>query len=370
MLEQKGEIMTIKEKLLGKRDYLVDAYQQGVSTVKLGKEMGCSNASVYVFLRDACHIEMRIGINILDFSDKIYELYQEGLSGCQIANKLSLSSSSVRRYMKKQGWKIAVQKRCPVDLGSKNDEIVQLYTKENWTCLQIANKFQCDESTILRRLQNNNVNTSNRQYYFDEHFFDNINTEAKAYILGFAYGDGNNDGNSFRVSITDREIVDMIKKEMKYDGEIKMPKIRGKSTKQQYLICISSRELCKTLTKQGCQQNKTFKIKFPTNIVPNHLLSHFFRGMIDADGTLGCYKGKLVMSLLSTEHLLLGLQQFLLSNFDYGGSICTIYKDCKNLRKWSAGGNIACKKFAHWIYDDATIYLKRKHDIAQQYFLN
>ena len=364
--------MTIKERLLSKQEYLVDSYSQGASTVKLGKEMGCSNASVYVFLRDICGIVMRTRMNILDFADQIFYLYSEkGLSGCQIANELELPMSSVRRYMKKQGWKVATQIRCPIQLDNHTDEIVQLYSEENWTCLAIAKKFQCDESTILRRLQKNHVYTTNRQYEFDRSFFDEINTEAKAYILGFAYGDSNNDGDSFRTAVTDLEICEMIKREMKYDGKIRTPKKAKPHYKQQYLISISSRELCNTLTKQGCPPNKTFKIKFPSkDIVPSNLISHFIRGVFDADGTIGFYSKKTrVCSITGTKHLLSGLQHYLDYELGSGGSICPAYPGADIIYKWSAGGNTASKKFATWLYQNATIFLKRKYDIAQEFFL-
>ena len=91
--------------------------------------------------------------------------------------------------------------------------------------------------------------------------------------------------------------------------------------------------------------------------------------MVDADGTLGKYK-TLVFSITGSNDLLRGLQNYLLSRFDYGGSICKSYPTSEYTYKWSAGGNTACKKFAQWLYKDATIYLTRKYDIAREYFLD
>ena len=52
--------MSVKEKLETNRQLLIDAYKGGVSTCELGRRLKCSNASVYVFLRDKCGVEMKV----------------------------------------------------------------------------------------------------------------------------------------------------------------------------------------------------------------------------------------------------------------------------------------------------------------------
>ena len=88
------------------------------------------------------------------------------------------------------------------------------------------------------------------------------------------------------------------------------------------------------------------------------------------DGTLGFYNNVRVMSITGSQKVLTGLKKHLLSEFDYGGSLCLAYPTSIDIYKWSAGGNTACKKFAQWLYKDATIYLTRKYDIAKEYFLD
>ncbi len=362
--------MTIKENLRYKREYLISAYSKGMSTCKLGQEMDCSNASVYLFLRDECGVIMRITKNISDWDDEIRELAKLGYSGYKISKKLDLSSMSVRRYMKKQGLKTSDWQPHKYKLEDCKNEITTMY-EDGFSADKIGKKFGYHETSILEFLRKCNVKVRGlRIYDVDEEFFDDINTEAKAYILGFAYGDSNNSRDSFRTSVTDRDVVEIIKREMKFEGPIKLPKIRN-NCKQQYLTDICSRKLCKTLTRQGCPPNKTFKIKFPNkDIISSNLMNHFIRGIFDADGTLGFYKSKtLSCSITGTKHLLEGLQKYLDYELGFGGSTCKAYPDTEIIYKWSAGGNTTCKKFAKWLYKDATLYLTRKYKIAQKYFL-
>ena len=62
-----------------------------------------------------------------------------------------------------------------------------------------------------------------RKYSLNEDYFENINSNNKAYILGFIYADGSIYGNylSIRVSAKDVEILNYIKFELGYGGNIR-----------------------------------------------------------------------------------------------------------------------------------------------------
>ena len=75
------------------------------------------------------------------------------------------------------------------------NEVVRLYTEEKWRTKDIALHFNVSTDVIRNRLHKNNVEfrTSselNRQYYFNEEYFDVIDTKEKAYILGLLCADG------------------------------------------------------------------------------------------------------------------------------------------------------------------------------------
>ena len=92
-----------------------------------------------------------------------------------------------------------------------------------------------------------------RIYSLDENFFEKIDTERKAYILGFVYADGNNksqnSGLSITISYDDKELLEEIKNELKSNAKITEQNING--FKQAH-IDFNSYKLSRDLEKQGC----------------------------------------------------------------------------------------------------------------------
>ena len=58
---------------------------------------------------------------------------------------------------------------------------------------KLATKYNITRWTLTKKLRELGIEIVNRQNKakFDEHIFDNIDTEEKAYWLGFIYADGN-----------------------------------------------------------------------------------------------------------------------------------------------------------------------------------
>lgn len=85
-------------------------------------------------------------------------------------------------------------KRIEIDSKTQS-EIIKMYTEDKKGYKTIQKELNLPYSTIvvLRFLKENNLmdkNRVSRKYKFDENFFENIDTEEKAYWLGFIYADG------------------------------------------------------------------------------------------------------------------------------------------------------------------------------------
>jgi transposase-like protein len=249
-------MMTIKEMLRGKQEYIVGAYEAGVSTCELGREFGCSNASVYIFLRDECGVQMKIkNTHVQKHKKEIKELFDKGMNSAEISRELKLAYGSVNLWSQKWGFKTALR-HPPGFFDKMVPDIIKRY-QEGIGCHVLAREFDCTETTILRLLRENGIERrSLRTIAVNESFFEKVDTEAKAYILGFAYGDGNNDHNAFRVAVIDREIPEMIKKEMEYEGEIRTIVRDKEEWKDLYKISVCSTKVCDDLTKLGCMPKK------------------------------------------------------------------------------------------------------------------
>ena len=98
-----------------------------------------------------------------------------------------------------------------------------------------------------------------RKYKLDENFFENIDTEEKAYILGFVYSDGNNksqhSGLKFALNPQDLDILEKIKFALKSDAKILFKTINGYDKIE---IDFNSYKLSKDLTNKGAAPNKTY----------------------------------------------------------------------------------------------------------------
>lgn len=130
-------------------------------------------------------------------------------------------------------------------------------------------------------------------------FFEDIQTELQAYLLGFYVADGsfNEKRNTFTIKVTesDREIPELYKyisPEARFtiDKPFTMIGTSGKEihVKSAARIDIANKRLGKSIVDFGYGQRKTYKeLHFPN--IPNHLLRHFIRGYFDGDGSFMLY---------------------------------------------------------------------------------
>jgi hypothetical protein len=121
-----------------------------------------------------------------------------------------------------------------------------------------------------------------RWHYFNVDYFEKIDTEDKAYFLGFIIADGNIGENSNSISIIQKDpyILYEFKKYIEFSGDIYLPyKNRNICT-----INFSSSKTKNDLSKLGVFSNKTYTIKYPD--IPEELQNHFIRGVFDGDGCI------------------------------------------------------------------------------------
>jgi len=126
------------------------------------------------------------------------------------------------------------------------------------------------------------------KYTLNEKYFNSIDTVKKAYILGFIYADGciSINNNSYRLRFNlkknDIEILNFIKKELKYTGPIKLSK-----NKKYCVLEISNKVLVNNLIQLGAIPNKSLYLKHPN--IKSSFEGSFIRGYFDGDGCVGLY---------------------------------------------------------------------------------
>ena len=242
---------------------------------------------------------------------------------------------------------------------------------ENTTFTTIAKKYGLEHTRFKKYLEKYYPQVKlKKDLYFDEAIFDVIDTEEKAYWLGFLCADGTISSSpenqtvktEFKIELSlsskDFSHLEKFASFLKYKKEIYCDSKRCR-------IFLNSKRMWKSLYKHGCIPQKTLKLQFP--ILDQSLIRHFIRGYWDGDGTLTwCNKEHTYpeIGVISTENFLLGILKFLkleasirINSNNFGNSIT------KKFQLFSHKAFVACYK----LYENSNIYLQRKYNIYKEY---
>lgn len=243
----------------------------------------------------------------------------------------------------------------------KQQKILDLYNN-NHTMLEISKMLGLNKKTVNSVIRINKMSKLRTcKYSYEKNIFKNIDTEEKAYWLGFLYADeyvNNEKGLELTLTEKDLEHIEKFKSFMNSTN-----KIIYKSDTKSYRFIIYSTELAQDLTRLGCFQNKSLTLKFPTeDQVPKHLIHHFMRGYFDGDGCITYNEND-----KTYRFSVVGNSDFL--DIYEKNILKAINRKEPNKRQKEGkayniryGGNRQIKKIYDYLYKDATIYLKRKYD--------
>ena len=263
-------------------------------------------------------------LNIKDYQEEITKLYQEGKTAKEISSLLGFKySQPVYNYFKKMGWE---------RIGKAGKRI----------------------------------------YGVNEDFFKCINTEEKAYILGFICADGHieRDRLNITVSIKDKDILEKIRKAIQSNHPIKEVKRTNPYNKTDRRILtlvelmIGSVELVKPLFNMGLTTNKTYTLNGDIlKYVPKYLMRDFLRGYFDGDGNV--FFGRKYNSGYKYNINICGNEDFLLKSFQtYFPSNNKLYKDLHSRQcyVWKISQRDKIKDFMYYLYYNSSISLQRKYN--------
>lgn len=226
-------------------------------------------------------------------------------------------------------------------------------------------------------------------YDIDRNFFEKIDTQEKAYILGFIYADGYNSNRQIVLTqlSQDKDILEKIKEVIKSENPIQeYNNSWGKSSAK---ITFNSVKLCKDISNMGAIKNKSLTLKFPEEIVPENLMQHFIRGYFDGDGCI--WNGKRKKMIVKDPKSKSGTRERIIHNvkFTFTGCYSFIkplqeflirkiglketklnFSKAKNKNnntcdqvctmEYSGRGNI--KKLFDYMYSDSVIHGNRKYN--------
>nr|ABL87134.1 intron-encoded putative endonuclease [Staphylococcus phage 812]ABL87137.1 intron-encoded putative endonuclease [Staphylococcus phage 812] len=277
----------------------------------------------------------------------------------KVLDEFNIDTNSKRRWTSKQKQDIL---RMYTEESMSIAEIKTVYTTHSREISKILRDFGIDTSYYQSRRVNRNINKD---------FFEVIDTEEKAYILGLLMADGcvryRREGQCYlTLELIDKEIVERVQKELNSDSKIYESHRKRdyiKNEKSTYTFSVTDKKLCNDLAKYGIIPMKTKKTDWLTQDIPYDLRKHYLRGLFDGDGSIGYYNNRWFITLINNH------PEFLK---DVGTWIDDLIGlKCPKVSKTSTSYRVGytgkkAKKLIKLLYQNNNIHIDRKQKLADQ----
>ena len=255
-------------------------------------------------------------------------------------------------------------------------EIIKYYLSQPMTMKQVEDKYELSHPTITKILKDvpkytkAKLNNPNMK----EHFFQEIDEEAKAYFLGLLISDGNvfkdNTGRQASISITldlkDEYMLEKFKEVLQANTSV------GHDGRGCGQIAVRSNIMAEDLAKYGVVPRKSYNTYLP--LISKEMMPHLIRGIFDGDGSImakpnpsndGHNRFLHSISFCGTHQLMEDISNYILENLGIKTAVYD-YKD-RNLSELKIQNIDNIAKFGYWIYRNSTIFLNRKKDIFNDF---
>lgn len=296
---------------------------------------------------------------------EIVELYTNNISITKISKLYNISFWNIRKILIKNNCEI-INKQNLVNIT--DEEAIKLLDK-GYSLEKISKEYKCSADCLSRRLKKkgfiikNNQNERNTNHSI----FEKIDTEEKAYWLGFLYADGNvskNFNKTISISLKKDDVIHLQK--FKSFVECKNS-IKTLDKFKAVRFNFSSKKVHKDLINLGCVPAKSLILTFPSEEqLPKEYLRHFIRGYFDGDGCLSYSNNNKLsnnptlypsVSLIGTKDMVEHINNLFnsnnritLANKKGSDKIFTLTFNKQNR-----------SNFLNYIYNNSNIYLERKY---------
>lgn len=300
---------------------------------------------------------------------KVYRCSDKRIKECLVSNNVKIVKGALHKLK-----------------DSTIDEAITLLN-EGKSLVEVSKILKCNKEAISKGVKSKGYTIINHQNEcrFDETIFDCIDTEEKAYWLGFIYADGyissplakglhkGKNNYSFEIALQLSDIDHLIK----FNSFVKHNKINIITDTKDPIRprCrwnVKNKHLWESLNKLGCTPKKSLTLTFPNEDVfaRKSLIIPFIRGFFDGDGCLSYtksgYNNKVYpkCGFTGTKDMLENIEKILNKKSHF-------YKDTGFDKTWNG------ITWQNWfnsndtidiinkLYDNANIYLNRKYKLYQ-----
>lgn len=299
---------------------------------------------------------------------QIIDMYQNNISIDDIIKYFDVREKFIRRVLKD----FQLDRKYNYFSDELYSRIEKLYL-DNWSCRAISEELFIHENSITKILKKRNIrirtySENNRIYSLNEHYFDNIDTSNKAYLIGLLYADGCNHIKHHAITLSlqeeDIDVIEFMKHELEYGGPIRINKLneKNKNYKNQCILCINSVYMSNKLEELGVINSKSLILTFPTWL-DEQFYPYFIAGYFDGDGCISYdeKRRKCFTKIAGTKEFCDKLSDVL---SDIGCKHHIIHpKQCKDSNTYvlQTGGNKSSLLLLDYIYDNNSFHMNRKY---------
>lgn len=271
------------------------------------------------------------------------------------------------------------------DRGCTVEVLKKLYAEDKNSATELSRQFNVSRHTIKKWIEKAGIEFRKKNPDLIIDYFETINTEEKAYWLGYAWCDGNVNVRKvgkyieycLSIDICERDHEHLYKfkdstKTISKVEKLKAVEAAKTSDEWRYRIRIKNSKFCKILFEKYKMIPYRTKVGNMVEALPKHLIKHFIRGVIDADGSViltkdsrGGFTGQISISV--SDEMGMFIRRHL---FDEGivksvAKLTPLYMGgLLDLYKISYGGNIQIVRLIEYLYVDSNVYMERKYNKA------
>lgn len=307
-------------------------------------------------------------------------LYNTGLNFKEVEAITGINQSVIQKYMVRNGYPTRTTAAADKKRLSKDIEIkaIEAY-KSGKSSIEVGKELGIVGKSVLNIVQRNGLETrtiqeTNRVHKVREDIFDVVDTEEKAYWLGFITADGcitktdKRSHLSIGLGLKDELHVRKLG-EFLIEGEPPVSIVdsrRYNKVHKSVRLTAYSQHMVDRLIELGITPRKSLKESVCKEI-PEVFMRHYWRGLIDGDGCIH----KSVLNIGTSSLILYGGPEIVgafkhLVELKVGGnrkiSVCG---KKGGVNSYTLGVKADIVVMLEYLYKDSTIYLDRKKEKAE-----
>ena len=297
---------------------------------------------------------------------QVMALYEQGVTWKEIIRQTSRTEHTVSAIIKRSGGSLDRENRLT---DEQRAQIPGMY-ESGMDAVAIGRALGCHSTTVYTALEEAGIDRRTRGGCENEDYFDRIDAPDKAYWLGFIAADGcvTGFGSGFprlqiKLAVKDHDHLVLLCGALKARQPVRDFEDFSAGEMRSYsAVAIGSLRLVEALVSHGITPRKSHTLQPWRG--PDDLLPHYWRGLIDGDGSITINDNGVYVSFVGSEAV---VREFA----TWAHSVCGTNANPRqgtqgNRRYWTiqVGGTKLVRLLVAALYDDAPTALARKKALA------